>query len=123
MRSVLEIGAVVTGTFFMFVASLGVLRLSDFYARIHAPTKAATLGLALLFVALALHIAELTSVTKAVLALLFIAATAPIGAHVLSRAAYRRRVRAPGVTLDEYEAHAQRAYGEAPPADDPNERR
>lgn len=113
MRSLLEITAVVAGTFFVFVASLGVLRLSDFYARIHPPTKAATLGLSLLFAGLALHLSDLTSVTKAVLALLFIAATAPVGAHILSRAAYRAGVRAPGVAPDEYEPHAQRTWGEA----------
>ena len=36
---------VALGVFFMVVASIGVLRLGDFYQRLHAPTKAATLGL------------------------------------------------------------------------------
>ena len=80
------------GTFFMFVASLGVLRLSDFYLRIHAPTKAATLGLSFLLLALALRVREVELVTKALLALLFIGATAPVGAHILARAAYRSGV-------------------------------
>jgi multicomponent Na+:H+ antiporter subunit G len=99
---VLESAAVLAGTLFMFVASLGVLRLPDFYARIHAPTKAATLGLAFLLGALALHFPELSNVTKAALAILFIGVTAPVGAHILARAAYRSGVRAPGTTFDEY---------------------
>lgn len=109
MSSTLEIAAVVAGAFFMLAASLGVLRLSNFYARIHAPTKAATLGLALLLIAFALHVPELPSVTKAVLAILFVGATAPVGAQILSRAAYRGGVRGPGGMVDEYGPHAGRA--------------
>jgi multicomponent Na+:H+ antiporter subunit G len=101
MSDVLVMVAVALGVSFMLVASLGVLWLPDFYARLHAPTKAATLGLACLFVALAIHLHDRTSVTKAVLAVLLVCATAPVGAHALSRAAYRRGQRAPGATVDE----------------------
>jgi multicomponent Na+:H+ antiporter subunit G len=97
----IEVTAVVIGVFFMFVASLGVLRLGDFYARIHAPTKAATLGLAFLLVALAIEVRDKVAVSKAVLAMLFIGMTAPVGAHILARAAYRRFVR-PSVRVDQY---------------------
>lgn len=107
--NLLEIAAILVGTFFMFVSSLGVLRLPDFYARTHAPTKAATLGLACLLAALALHLQELTSVTKAVLALFFVGVTAPVGAHILARAAYRSGVRARGIQVDEYGPFAQRS--------------
>jgi multicomponent Na+:H+ antiporter subunit G len=98
---VLVMATIVLGVFFMFVASLGVLRLSDFYARVHAPTKAATLGLAFLLMALALDVRREAAVTKALIAMLFIGMTAPAAAHVLARAAYRRGVRPP-VAVDEY---------------------
>ncbi|AUX42058.1 monovalent cation/proton antiporter subunit MnhG/PhaG [Sorangium cellulosum] len=111
LASVLEVAAALVGTFFMFVASLGILRLPDFYARIHAPTKAATLGLAFLLAAVALHFKDLTSVTKAALALFFVGVTAPVGAHILARAAYRSGVRAPGTLIDEYGPSAQRPRG------------
>jgi multicomponent Na+:H+ antiporter subunit G len=89
--------------FFIFVASLGVLRLPDFYSRVHAPTKAATLGLFFLLGAVSIDLAESVVVTKALLALLFIAATAPVGAHILARAAYRNGVTAmEGTETDEY---------------------
>lgn len=97
----IEVIAVVIGVFFMFVASLGVLRLGDFYARIHAPTKAATLGLAFLLASLAIEVRDKVAVSKAVLAMLFIGMTAPVGAHVLARAAYRRGLR-PSVRVDQY---------------------
>jgi multicomponent Na+:H+ antiporter subunit G len=100
---VLEMVAIVIGVFFMFVASVGVLRLRDFYLRVHAPTKAATLGLAFLLIAVALNVQEKTVVTKAALALLFLGATAPVGAHILARAAYRNGVPAlAGCEVDEY---------------------
>jgi multicomponent Na+:H+ antiporter subunit G len=113
----LGIAAILLGVFFMFVASLGVFRLSDFYLRIHAPTKAATLGLAFLLIALALNVPERSVVTKALLALLFIGATAPVGGHILARAAYRNRVPpTPGTEPDEYAplVHGRRADPDAP---------
>lgn len=105
---ILEITALLVGAFFMLVASVGVFRLTDFHTRIHAPTKAATLGLAFLFVALALHLQETAAVTKALLAMLFIGMTAPVGAHILARAAYRSGVR-PRVKIDEYAAIRSRS--------------
>ena len=81
-----------------------MLRLTDFYERLHAPTKAATLGRLSLLTALAIDVPETTTITKAVLAMLFIGASAPLGAHLLGRAAYRCGVRLPPVSVvDEYE--------------------
>jgi multicomponent Na+:H+ antiporter subunit G len=100
---VVEVAAVIVGVFFMFVSALGVYRLPDFYTRVHAPTKAATLGLFCLLVAIALDLGEKTVVTKAVLALLFIGATAPVGAHLLARAAYRNGIPSAATpAIDEY---------------------
>jgi multicomponent Na+:H+ antiporter subunit G len=99
----LELAAIIVGVFFMFVASLGVLRLPDFYSRLHAPTKAATLGLFCLLLAVIIAVPEAVMVTKALLAVVFVAATAPVGAHILARAAYRRGVpRTEATELDEY---------------------
>jgi multicomponent Na+:H+ antiporter subunit G len=101
--SLIKVACVLAGAFFIFVGCLGILRLPDFYSRVHAPTKAATLGLFFLLIAMVLARPEATVVTKALLALLFVGATAPVGAHILVRAAYRNGV-APmeGTLLDEY---------------------
>ena len=124
MLILIEVVAIAIGVFFMFVSSLGVLRLPDFYSRIHAPTKAATLGLFFLFVAVAVGVPEKVVVTKALLALLFIAATAPVGAHIMARAAYRTGVRPEKpMAVDEYEPVVaarkaqERGHGPAPAAD------
>ena len=99
----LEIAAILIGVFFMLVSSIGIFRLPDFYLRIHAPTKAATLGLTCLLLAVGLDVHERTVVTKALLALLFIGTTAPVGAHLLARAAYRNHIPSSGEPLmDEY---------------------
>jgi multicomponent Na+:H+ antiporter subunit G len=105
----LKILCIVLGVFFIFVASLGVVRLPDFYSRVHAPTKAATLGLFFLLFAVIIDLGESVVVTKAVLALLFVAATAPVGAHILARAAYRNGVPPmAGTETDEYAVPVKR---------------
>lgn len=88
---ILEQALILVGAFFLFVSSLGLWRMKDFYQRIHAPTKAATLGLASIFAATVLMLGWGVA-TKALLAILFIGATAPVGAHYLARTAYRSGV-------------------------------
>ena len=46
------------GVTLMFISAFGVYRLSDFYLRVHAPTKAATLGLFFLIAAYVLKMSE-----------------------------------------------------------------
>lgn len=112
--SIIKVACVLVGVFFVFVASVGVLRLPDFYSRVHAPTKAATLGLFFLLFALTIDQPEAMVFTKALLALLFIGATAPVGAHILTRAAYRNGVPPmEGTLMDEY-ARPVKARREAP---------
>ena len=53
----------VSGAFFLFVASLGVLRLPDVLIRMHALTKAGALGAGLTFVACAVHFGQVGSVS------------------------------------------------------------
>ena len=45
---------VVAGAFFLFVGSIGIIRLPDFYSRSHATSKSDTLGLLLVLVGLAI---------------------------------------------------------------------
>jgi multicomponent Na+:H+ antiporter subunit G len=78
------------GTFLMFLAGLGIFRMPDVFTRMHASTKGASLGVALLMIAASLHFQELGITTKAILTIAFVFLTAPVAAHVLGRAAYRR---------------------------------
>jgi multicomponent Na+:H+ antiporter subunit G len=114
--------AVVVGSSFMFLGALGLLRLPDFYHRIHPPTKTTTFGLFFLLIGVAVAVPEVDVITKASLALLFIAMTAPVTSHLLIRAAYRQGV--PSSTApdpDEYRTASGQQGGAPAPEAEPGE--
>ena len=80
------------GGFFLFVAGLGILRLPDVLIRMHASTKAGTLGVGLVFAAAALYFGNTAETAIAGLTILFLLVTAPVAAHAIARAAYRMNV-------------------------------
>lgn len=89
----------VTGGFFTLVGALGLTRLPDFYARLHGPTKATTLGVGSVVVASMIYFSLATgevSITE-LLILVFLFLTAPVTANILAKAAMHLEVkRAPG---------------------------
>lgn len=76
------------GSLFVFIASLGLLRFPDLLLRMHAATKACTMGVGLILIAMIIHFFTIGLFIKAVLAILFIFITIPIGSHMIARAAY-----------------------------------
>ncbi|EKV28070.1 Na(+) H(+) antiporter subunit G [Caenispirillum salinarum AK4] len=95
----------VLGAFFAFVAALGVARLPDVFIRMHASTKAGTLGAGLILAAVALFFGEAAVTARAVAIIAFLLITAPIGAHIIGRAAYRTGVPLwSGSVVDEWAA-------------------
>lgn len=74
------------GTFFIVVAAIGTLRLPDLYTRMHATTKAGTVGVSFILLAVLLYFQELTVTSRAIGIILFIFLTAPVGAHLLGKA-------------------------------------
>ena len=78
----------VSGGVFAFVAGLGLVRMPDVYIRMHAATKAGTLGVGLILVAAAVHGGEAGMAVRAIAAILFLMTTAPVAAHLIGRAAY-----------------------------------
>ena len=76
------------GAFFMLLAGLGVLRLPDIFMRMQAATKASTLGVACILLATSIHFQDLAITIRAMLIIGFFFLTAPVGAHMLARAAY-----------------------------------
>lgn len=77
------------GLFFSVAAGVGVLRLPDFYTRLHAQSKCDALGAALLLLGAAVHVGATLVAVKVVLVAVFIALTSPLAAHALGRAALR----------------------------------
>ncbi|ALN72674.1 MULTISPECIES: monovalent cation/H(+) antiporter subunit G [unclassified Aureimonas] len=103
---------VVMGALFALVASIGILRLPDFYTRIHAASKAGTVGSVLALVALAIVSVQTAEVLRAIAAIVFFFLTAPISAHLLGKAAYSAGYRMwSGSVLDEMDEDL-----EAPPS-------
>lgn len=76
------------GAFFVIVSAVGVVRFPDVYMRMHAATKAGTLGAALILFAASALFGTLAVTVKAMVVFLFLLLTAPVAAHVLGRAAY-----------------------------------
>lgn len=82
----------ISGAFFAFVAALGVIRLPDFYMRMHAATKAGAFGATLLLLASALHFGSVRAIITSLLIIGFFYLTTPIAAQTIAQAAYRKKV-------------------------------
>jgi multicomponent Na+:H+ antiporter subunit G len=91
------------GAILLLVAGIGLMRMPDLYLRMSAATKAATLGAASLLLAAALHFGQLSLIAQVTATIFFLILTAPVGAHIIARAGYRKN-RAPldsRTTVDE----------------------
>ncbi len=78
------------GTFFLFLASIGLIRMPDVYNRMQTATKATTLGA--LSVLVGIGLVDLYWLPKSLILAVFIVLTAPIGASALARASYKHGI-------------------------------
>ncbi len=80
--------ALLIGAFFILVGSIGLLRLRDFYSRLHAPTKATTLGLGAILIASMVYFGVVrgTPSLHELLITLFLFISAPVSAYLLAKA-------------------------------------
>lgn len=95
------------GAVLLLIAGIGLVRMPDLFLRMSAATKAATLGAASLLVAAALHFGELSLIAQVTATIFFLTLTAPVGAHIIARAGYRKD-RAPlysGTSIDELRSY------------------
>jgi multicomponent Na+:H+ antiporter subunit G len=77
------------GSIFCLVASVGIIRLPDALTRMHAATKAGTLGAGLLIIAEAFYYGQLGISLRAATVIALVLLTAPVAAHLIGRAFYR----------------------------------
>ncbi|MDO9417312.1 monovalent cation/H(+) antiporter subunit G [Pararhizobium sp.] len=89
----------VTGSLFALLAAIGIVRLPDVYTRMHAASKAGTVGSGLLLVAAGLHAGEAAILFRSLAGGLFLVLTAPVAAHLLARAAHTAGYRLSGVSV------------------------
>lgn len=84
----------IVGAGFALVGSIGLARLPDFYMRLHGPTKATTLGVGGMVVASLIFFSyqeEGISLHEVLIAL-FLFITAPVSAHIVSKAALHTKL-------------------------------
>lgn len=91
---ILVSGLLLLGLFFLLTGTIGLLRLRDVYSRMHATSKSTTFGVAgvLLAALIYFRFLGLSPGLKESLILGFLLLTAPLGAHMIARAAYRTGV-------------------------------
>lgn len=79
----------VVGFFFIFSGVVGILRLPDFYTRLHAMGKCDTLGVSLMTLGTAILVGLSLNGVKVLLVIVFVSLANPTATHALGRAAYR----------------------------------
>jgi multicomponent Na+:H+ antiporter subunit G len=116
MREILVIVMLFTGTVFVALAAVGIVRMPDLLTRMQATSKAITLGLGCLMLAEALYFGQLGTTVRFLTVVAFFALTAPVAAHAIARAAYF--IGTPlweGSVMDELRKHIEeRSHDRAP---------
>ena len=92
LRTALVVLLVCVGVFFLTVGTVGILRLPNVYNRMHATTKATTMGSSSIALATWVYYAPAGEGLPALVTVLFLFLTAPTGAHLISRSAERMGV-------------------------------
>ncbi|HWM19977.1 MAG TPA: monovalent cation/H(+) antiporter subunit G [Ilumatobacteraceae bacterium] len=82
---------VLGGAILILLAGIGVVRFDDALARMHALTKATTLGLLLVLLGAAIDLHDPNDITSLILAAALQVLTSPVSAHLIGRATYRAR--------------------------------
>jgi len=101
---------IATGSVFMLIASIGIVKLPDFYIRMSAITKASTLGLGLVLLGISIHFDQIGVFAKSFIIISFLLLTNPIGAHAIARAAYKQKIKLSSNTIiDELQSLVQKA--------------
>jgi multicomponent Na+:H+ antiporter subunit G len=88
MNDLISAVLLLIGAAFLLLAGVGVVRMPDVFTRMQAATKASTLGVGCVLLAVAVHFNELGIIMRALAGIVFFLLTAPVTAHVIGRAAY-----------------------------------
>ena len=108
------------GSFFILMGGIGLVKLSEFFKRLHAPTKASTLGVGCVLIASGGYHLFIDSdpQPRELLITAFLLITAPISAHLMSKAALSLRMdewpQLPGKSADDTHVPPRPDGGDAP---------
>lgn len=85
----LSAGFIAVGSFFVLAGALGILRMPDFFTRMHAAGMTDTLGAEFILFGLMLQADSLQTVLKLLLVAFFLFLTSPTSSHAIASAAHR----------------------------------
>lgn len=109
MTDLLSASFLVAGSAICLLAAVGVLRLPDFFMRMHAATKAGVAGCGLVLISIGFAFPSAAMWAKIAIAVAFLLLTTPIAGHLLGRAGYVAGVQLwRGTTSDELRGELQR---------------
>lgn len=92
------------GSLFMLIAAIGVVKLPDVYMRMHAITKAASLGAILMLAAVSILYVTWIVWVEALMVIVFIIFTTPVATQMISKAAHEGHMpKGDGYIMDELE--------------------
>ena len=104
MSDLIAAALLALGGAFILIAGIGIFRMPDVFIRMHASTKVGTLGSGLIMAGVCVHFGEPLVIFKAILVVLFLLLTAPIGAHMIGRAALSIGIKPWGIKDQEAKA-------------------
>lgn len=93
LRAFLSCASILTGIFFVMAGTLGVLRLPDFYTRLHAAGMTDTLGAELVILGLIIQSGFTQMSLKLLLVAFFLLLTSPTATHAIANAAYKAKLK------------------------------
>ena len=88
LRAIASMIAIASGVFFVLAGTLGVLRLPDFYTRLHAAGMTDTLGAELILIGLIIQSGFTLLSLKLLIVAFFLFVTSPTATHAVAHAAY-----------------------------------
>lgn len=116
VADVLSATLLLTAALFVLLASAGLHRFDDVFSRIHAATKAVTFGVLLVAVGGSLQMSDTVDIVKLVLAAALQLVSAPVGSHILARAAYHAGTElSPLTEIDQLAGHSADELAEGSP--------
>lgn len=84
---------ITAGCFFFIAGSVGMLRLPDVFARLHATTKADNLGLGLVVIGMLLQSDSLFTAAKLILIWLLVLLSSSTACHLIAKSALHQGIR------------------------------
>lgn len=109
IRNGLSVFSLATGLFFVLAGTLGVLRLPDFFTRLHAAGMTDTLGAEMILLGLVIQAGFTQMSAKLLLVAFFLVMTSPTATHAVANAAYNAGLKP---LLGRYKAPSSAEIGE-----------